>query len=100
MYLFALKDLSEYNKQAMFDEKQLWLGDLGGAARLIVELLVVTGLLSGGSRLCAAEDGHAIDFDREIRPIFSESCYPCHGPDENKRKANLRFDRKEIPFKE
>jgi len=100
MYLFALKDLSEYNKQAMFDEKQLWLGDLGGAARLIVELLVVTGVLSGGSRLCAAEAGQAIDFDREIRPIFSESCYPCHGPDENKRKANLRFDRKEVPFKE
>jgi hypothetical protein len=44
--------------------------------------------------------GKAIDFDREIRPIFSESCYPCHGPDENKRKANLRFDRKEGAFKE
>jgi hypothetical protein len=61
---------------------------------------MVIGLLSAGSRVCAAEDGKAIDFDREIRPIFSESCYPCHGPDENKRKANLRFDRKEGAFKE
>ncbi|MCE9609064.1 MAG: DUF1553 domain-containing protein [Chthoniobacter sp.] len=36
-----------------------------------------------------------VDFNREVRPIFSEHCYTCHGPDANKRKAELRFDRKE-----
>src|SRR4051812_412093 len=40
-----------------------------------------------------------IDFNRDIRPIFSENCYACHGPDKNKRKAGLRFDVKEEPFK-
>ncbi len=30
-----------------------------------------------------------VDFDREIRPIFSEHCYPCHGPDKQARKADL-----------
>ncbi|MEO6335873.1 MAG: DUF1549 domain-containing protein, partial [Verrucomicrobiota bacterium] len=40
-----------------------------------------------------------IDFNRDIRPIFSENCYACHGPDQNKRKAGLRLDRKEEPFK-
>ncbi|MGI8966444.1 MAG: DUF1549 domain-containing protein, partial [Limisphaerales bacterium] len=40
-----------------------------------------------------------IDYNRDIRPIFSENCYPCHGPDSNKRKAGLRLDRNEEPFK-
>jgi mono/diheme cytochrome c family protein len=34
----------------------------------------------------------AVDFDGAIRPILSENCYQCHGPDEGKRKAKLRFD--------
>ena len=33
-----------------------------------------------------------IDFNRDIRPIFSENCYFCHGPDKNKRKGDLRLD--------
>jgi hypothetical protein len=34
----------------------------------------------------------AIDFSRDIQPIFSENCYHCHGPDAAKRKGDLRLD--------
>ena len=39
-----------------------------------------------------------IDFDRQVRPILSENCFTCHGPDENHRMAGLHFDTKEGAF--
>ena len=49
--------------------------------------------------VAAAKEASKIDFNRDIRPILSDHCYACHGPDEGKRKAGLRLDRKEDAFK-
>ena len=39
-----------------------------------------------------------IDFNFHVKPILSDRCFKCHGPDDRVRKAGLRFDRKEAAF--
>ena len=38
---------------------------------------------------CHAQE---VEFNRDIRPIFSDRCYACHGPDQANRKTKLHFD--------
>src|SRR5262245_45167184 len=57
----------------------------------VVRVLVF--LASAGCCLGANPDIH---FNRDIRPILSENCYACHGPDKNQRKAKLRLDVREV----
>jgi hypothetical protein len=64
-----------------------------GAIALATPLLAVDGS-------DAQQKTGPIQFNRDIRPIFSDNCYACHGPDHNKRKAGLRLDRKDEAFKE
>ncbi|MFN0053471.1 MAG: PSD1 and planctomycete cytochrome C domain-containing protein [Planctomycetales bacterium] len=51
--------------------------------------LVIVGLIAPAT---ARAEGRRIDYSRDIRPILSDLCYKCHGPDEKERKGGLRLD--------
>ena len=49
---------------------------------------------------CGGDDQPAVDFNRDIRPIFAEKCVLCHGPDERDREADLRLDVRHSAFED
>lgn len=66
-----------------------------------VSLILAGSLALAETSLLAADSPKTapVSFNREIRPIFSEHCYACHGPDEGQRKAGLRLDIEEEALK-
>jgi hypothetical protein len=62
----------------------------------LLSLVSISSCFLGGGGQDAIPDKVSYNFD--VRPIFSDKCFACHGPDALKRKANLRLDLKETAF--
>ena len=74
-----------------------------GIPRLVVGLAAaafVTWSACGRRAPEVAGVPEVVDFNFHVKPILSDRCFKCHGPDEQARKASLRLDRKDAAFGE
>jgi hypothetical protein len=69
---------------------------LASWALFIAAVAIVAGQPRPGA--APALEAPRVSFNRDIRPILSENCYHCHGPDGGDRKADLRLDQQEGLF--
>jgi hypothetical protein len=68
-----------------------------GFCRYALRLALLSAVLCLSS-LGRASESDAVLFNRDIRPILSDRCYTCHGPDKANRKSNMHFDTEEGAF--
>ena len=80
---------------SLLNSRQLWIvsvnaGPLRQSLFSIVCVICLTNCSIG--QTLAAGPADDVDFNRDIRPILSNHCFQCHGPDEDSREAELRLD--------
>ena len=77
------------------------VGSFVAASRLLASVSLLVAFASAqheGVAPVPKPAAAAIDFARHVQPILAQHCYTCHGPDDKKRKADLRLDRRTDAF--
>ena len=67
----------------------------GARAAALTLGLATIGFAVGGRAAPPGQTQPAIDFDKDVRPIFEQHCYECHGP--KKSRGRLRLDARRRP---
>ena len=64
----------------------------------IVSLFVIIACTNNDSYVFNVDLPEKVDFNFHIKPILSDRCFSCHGPDAGARKANVRLDEETFAF--
>jgi len=65
---------------------------------LLVSVVIFASCSERESEADVLTTGNQISYNFHIRPILSDNCFACHGPDENKRESGLRLDNEESAY--
>ena len=68
------------------------------SARPPVACFVILSVFLSPLAMAAPAQDSKVDFQRQIRPLLSDACFQCHGPDPKVRMAGLRLDLREDLF--
>jgi len=71
-----------------------------GSSRFILTRIFAAVFFVVGFQASTAPAETTIEFNRDVRPILSNKCFACHGPDKGQRKADLRLDVEKEAFAE
>src|SRR5204863_9931366 len=66
-------------------------GSVARMTRNIVLCFLAAAGIDAAAAVTAAQSD-PVSFNRDVRPIMSDTCFRCHGPDRNARKADMRLD--------
>jgi hypothetical protein len=75
-------------------EKYFWIVTIAGVVFLVTSLVSC----SENERIDSKRIPDEVSYNLHIRPILSENCFACHGPDANKREAGLRLDKEDAAY--
>ena len=88
MKLFIINNLSKPRKHMLRHLTQI----------LLVSILIFTSCSEKASEADVLTSGDQVSYNFHVRPILSDNCFACHGPDENKRESGLRLDSEESAY--